>query len=62
MILTELKDHNRKKMQGYVAEIRDHIDRYGSGDCDYLNHRRLMESYYRGVWNGLNEAEKVFGK
>lgn len=54
-----LKTKHRLQMEGYEEEVREYIDQHSNDNCDYLIHRRLMESYHRGAWNALNEAEQL---
>ena len=56
-ILIALKAEHKEKMEGYAKEIREFIEEHGNNNCDYLNHRKLMESYHHGAWQALAEVE-----
>ncbi len=56
--IQEIKDAHDEKREMYAKNVRDHIDKYGSRECDYLIHRRLMEAYHRGAYNAILEIER----
>ena len=46
-------------LESYTNEITEYLENEGNDNSEYLIHRRLMQSYYRGLVHAYKKVQET---
>ena len=58
--INKAKESHREEMERFDEDTRKFVYENGSkfSTCDYILHRRSMNTYHRGAWNALYKLQQ----